>query len=171
MLRDVSTAPSVAQALDHLTTLPGVSDAVEAAREACTGLRWHPALRRRTAEAAAESGVRAARASSALAGGRFPLDHVRDVARGATTFPDDPAGRTAQGAVRAVAEIERLGPTWRQAPAQALARLHTAVAAGVLPDDVLGRPRADGEQPGDGGGAPTCSGPTGPGCPRPRAPP
>lgn len=144
------TAPRVTQALDHLATLAGVPEAVDAAREACTTLRWHQALRRRTAEAAAESGIRAARASAALAGGRFPLDHVRDVARGAATFPDDPAGRTALGAVRAMAEIGRLGSVWPQAPAQALARLHTVAAAGVVPDDALGRPRAAGEQPGDG---------------------
>lgn len=143
-------AGGVAQALDQVIALPGVADAVEAAREACTSLRWHQALRRRTPEAAAESAVRAAHASSALAGGRFPLDQFRDVARGAATFADDPAGRTALGALRAMSEVGRLGPVWSQAPAQALARLHTAAAAGVVPDDALGRPRAGGEEPGDG---------------------
>lgn len=150
MLGCVSSVSSVVQALDQLTALPGVADAVEASREACTALRWHQALRRRTAEAAAESAVRAACASSTLAGGRFPLDVVRDVVCGATTFPDDPAGRTARGTVRALAEAERLGSTWQHAPAQALARLHTVAAAGLLPAERLGRPRGEGEQPGDG---------------------
>jgi len=142
--------PTIAAVLDDLAALPGVTEAIEAAREACTALRWHPALRRRTAEAAAESAVRAARASAALAGGRFPVELVRDVARGAATFPDDPAGRTALGAVRAVAQAERLGTSWSRSPAQALARLHVVAAAGVVPDEALGRPRRPGELPGDG---------------------
>ena len=136
--------------LDELVALPGVTAAVDAARDACTALRWHPALRRRTAEAAAESCVRAARASAALAGGRFPVALVRDVARGAATFPDDPAGRTALGAVRALAQSEHLGTSWSRSPAQALARLHVVAAAGVVPDEALGRPRRPGELPGDG---------------------
>jgi Fic family protein len=142
--------PTTAEVLDQLAALPDVPEAVAAAREACTALRWHQALRRRTAEAAAESGIRAARASAALAGARFPVDLVRDVARGAATFPDDAAGRTALGVVRALSELQRLGPRWHQAPAQALARLHVAAAAGLLPDDALGRPRRPGEQAGDG---------------------
>jgi hypothetical protein len=142
--------PTTADVLDQLTTLPGVADAVDAARDACTELRWHRAMRRRTAEAAAEAAVRAARASAALAGGRYPLDLVRDVVRGATAFPDDAAGRTAHGAVRAVAQAARLGAAWERSPARALARLHVAAAAGLVPDDVLGRPRSPGEAPGDG---------------------
>jgi hypothetical protein len=146
----VSSTTGLAQALQQLTALPGVADGVEAARQSCTSLRWHQALRRRTPEAAAEAGIRAAYASAALSGGRFSLDLVRDVARGAGAFPDDPLGRTALGAVRAVSELARLGPTWQHAPAQALARLHTVAAAGLLPDEALGRPRTDDEQPGDG---------------------
>ena len=142
--------PTTAAAIDRLTALPGVLDAVEAARQACTALRWHEALRRRSAEAAAEAAVRAARASAALAGGRFPLDLVRDVVRGAAVLPDDPAGRTALGAVRAIAQVERLSATWTRSPAQALARLHTAATAGLLPDEDVGRPRRPGERPGDG---------------------
>lgn len=142
--------PTTAEILDQLTVLPGVPAAVDEAREACTRLRWHPALRRRTAEAAAESGVRAARASAALAGARFPVDLVRDVARGAAGFPPDAAGRTAMGAVRALSEIERLGASWQRSPAQALARLHVAAAAGIVSDEAVGRPRRAGEPAGDG---------------------
>jgi Fic family protein len=144
------SSTETSSALDGLLSLPGVSTAVDAARDACTQLRWHQALRRRTAEAAAEAKIRAARASAALAGGRFPVDLVRDVARGASTFPDDAAGRTALGAVRVLSEVDRLGPTWERAPAQALARLHVAAMAGVLPEEVLGRPRGPGEPAGDG---------------------
>ncbi|HEY6793542.1 MAG TPA: hypothetical protein VI248_02545 [Kineosporiaceae bacterium] len=142
---------TTAAALTSLNALPGVAEAVDAARAACTALRWHQALRRRSAEAAAEASVRAARASAALAGGRFPVEQVRDVVRGAAAFPDDPAGRTAMGAVRAIAQGERLGATWSRSPAQALARLHVAAAAGLVGEDVLGRPRRPGEAPGDGG--------------------
>jgi len=149
-VRHAGRVPTTGDVIDQLTALPGVAEAVEAARDACTALRWHQALRRRTAEAAAESAVRAARASAALAGGRFPVDLVRDVVRGAASFPDDPAGRTAMGAVRAVAQCAALGPAWARSPAQALARLHLVAAAGVVPDDALGRPRRPGELPGDG---------------------
>jgi Fic family protein len=142
--------PTVADALDQLIALPGVADGVSAAREALSGLRWHQALRRRTAEVAAESQVRAARASAALAGPRYPLELVRDVARGAAQFPDDAAGLTALGAIRATAQIDRLGDAWQRSPAQALARLHVAAAAGVVPEEALGRPRRSGEPAGDG---------------------
>jgi len=141
---------TVSGPLDRLAELPGVADGVARAREACTELRWHPALRRRTEQAAAESRVRAAHASAALAGARFPLDLVRDVARGAATFPDDPAGSTALGAVRATAQAEALGTDGRRSPVQALARLHTLAAAGLLADDALGRPRRAGQAARDG---------------------
>ena len=64
--------PSVAESLSALAALPGVPEATAAAREACTRLRWHEALRRRIPEAAAESRVRGARASAALEGARCP---------------------------------------------------------------------------------------------------
>lgn len=133
-----------------LLALPGVEDAVAAARDACTQLRWHPALRRRTAQARAEACVRAARCSAALEGARLPVSVVRDAVRGAQALPDGPVGTTVNGAVRALAEVERLAGTWERAPLQVLARLHTAANAGLLGNDVLGRPRTDGEQPQDG---------------------
>jgi hypothetical protein len=144
----------VATALDRLAALPEVGDAVAAARDACTDLRGHPALRRRAAEARAEATIRAARCSAALDGARFPVDLVRDVARGAATLPDDAAGRTAMGAVRALSEAAHLEPMLARAPAQALARLHVAAAAGLVPDDALGRPRRPGEGADGQGGVP-----------------
>ncbi len=141
---------SVAAALERLAALPGVPEAVDEAREACTQLRWHRALRRHAAPARAEAGIRAVRASAALAGARLPVDLVRDVARGAATFPPDAAGRAALGVLRAHAEAESLAPGWERAPLQALARLHVVAAAGLVPDAALGRPRLGGEAPGDG---------------------
>jgi hypothetical protein len=149
---------AIVPALDRLATLPGVDEAVAAARDACTELRWHPALRRRTAEARAEATIRAARCSAALDGARFPLDLVRDAARGAGGFPDDPAGRVARGALRAVTEAAHVEATASRSPSQVLARLHVAAAAGLVPDDALGRPRAAGEAPGESGGTPAPDG-------------
>lgn len=143
-----------AAALDRLATLPGIPEATQAAREACTQVRWHPALRRRSREARAEATIRAARSSAALEGARFPIDLVRDVARGAGRFPDDASGRLAMGAVRVLSQADVLGPQLGRSPAQVLAGLHTAAAAGLLPEQELGRPRTGSQQPGDGIGDP-----------------
>ncbi len=137
------------RALWQLAELPGVGEAVDAAREACTRLRWHRALRRRTDQARAETTARAARASAELDGAELPLDLVRDVLRGARAAPDDAVGRVVAGALRAVVEAHALGDVVRSAPRQALARLHTAAAAGLVEPEALGRPRRDGELPRD----------------------
>lgn len=144
-----STAGSarVVESVRALATLPGVADKVDEAREACTRLRWHNALRRRVPEAAAESRVRGARASGELDGARLSVEIVRDLIRGAVTWHDDPdpVEQVMRGVIAATAETERLGPVVLNAPMQALARLHTAAAAGLVPDSELGRPRLDGE--------------------------
>lgn len=132
--------------LTRLLGLPGVAPAIDAAREACTQLRWHQALRRRTAEVAAESRVRGARASAFLEGAEFPVPLVRDVMRGALALEQDgPQERVLRGAIQATAATEQLRPIVLGAPAQALARLHTAAAASVSAPDQLGRPRLAGE--------------------------
>src|SRR5665811_699174 len=97
-LRGMST---IADSLVLLSALPGVPEATDAAREACTQLRWHQALRRRIPSAAAESRVRGARASAALDGAEIDLAVVRDLMRGATAWPvsPDPIEAMLQGAV------------------------------------------------------------------------
>src|SRR3954447_7027184 len=149
---------AAAAALERITALPGVAAAVDEVREACTRLRWHPGLRRKADAARAEAAVQAVRNSAALAGARFPLDLVRNVARGADTFPRDAAGRTALGVLRAHAEAETLPGAWERTPLQALARLHVVAAAGLVPDDALGRPRVAGELAGEGADLLTASG-------------
>ncbi|KRE42435.1 Fic family protein [Knoellia sp. Soil729] len=141
------TAPEIAASVNALAALPGIADKVDAAREACTALRWHNALRRRIPEAAAESRVRGAWASGELDGARLSVEIVRDLMRGAVTWHDDPdpVEQVMRGVISATAETERLGSVVLNAPMQALARLHTAAAAGLVPDDELGRPRRDGE--------------------------
>jgi hypothetical protein len=116
--------------LGVIAELPGVPEAVQEAREAVDRLYRHPALRRRSPEVSAESALRGARASAALEGVDVPLDRMRSGEVG------DPV---VQGALRASAELGRLGKTWRSAPRQALARLHTLAAAGLTADP--GRPR------------------------------
>lgn len=139
-------SPSVA-AVARLAELPGVPASVEAARDACTRLRWHNALRRRTAEAAAESRVRGAAASAQLEGASLPVDVVRDLVRGAATWSQrpDPVEQVVRGVVAATTESERAAAVVLTAPMQALARLHTVAVAGLVPDAALGRPRVEGE--------------------------
>ncbi|HET7398700.1 MAG TPA: hypothetical protein VFJ94_09285 [Intrasporangium sp.] len=133
--------------LAALTDLPGVRERAESVREAAARLRFHEALRRRVAEAAAESRVRGAGASARLDGAQLPLQAVRDLVRGARDWPTDPdpAMRVVRGAVTATAETEHVVGLVRTAPLQALARLHVAAAGHLLAPDAVGRPRVDGE--------------------------
>jgi len=136
--------------LAALAADPEVAAGLDAVRRATADLRRHPVLRRQAAEASAEATVHAARASAALSGARWPLSDVRRAVRGVATYPADAAGQTVHGAVRALAALDRLATTWPRAPLQALASLHVAAAAGLVGDEALGRPRAVGEEPGDG---------------------
>ncbi|WP_191563067.1 Fic family protein [Janibacter melonis] len=136
--------PEIVSALHRLAELEDVAAASERAREACTALRWHEGLRRRTPEAAAESRVRGAWASAELDGARSSATIVRDLMRGArerSPHPD-PAERVIHGAMAATAETEHLGSLALSAPGQVLARLHTVAAAELVADrEQLGRPR------------------------------
>jgi len=138
---------TLADSLVQLSALPGVPEATEAARDACTTLRWHQALRRRIPAAAAESRVRGARASAALDGAEVDVGIVRDLMRGATAWPEspDPLEATIKGAVQATAETEHIRSTIVTAPSQALARVHLAAAGHLLPEAQVGRPRQAGE--------------------------
>jgi Fic family protein len=147
----VSSSPLVARVTD-LLDLPGVAEAVEEVREACTRLRWHEGLRRRTPEAAAESRVRGATASALLegaepAGSRGSVAVVRDHMRGALPWPDPlgPVDRVVKAAAQVTAATEGVEATVLRSPAQVLARLHLAAAVDLLPADQVGRPRRDGE--------------------------
>ena len=142
---------TIASSLITLSTLPGVPEATEAAREACTKLRWHEALRRRIPAAAAESRVRGAWASAALDGAEVDLAVVRDLMRGATAWPErpDPLEAVLRGAVQATAETEHIRQVVITAPSQALARVHVAAAGHLLPESQVGRPRRAGEISGE----------------------
>ncbi|HLS45943.1 MAG TPA: hypothetical protein VK045_10955 [Ornithinicoccus sp.] len=149
----MSSGTGLADQVRSLVELPGVADAVEEAREACTQLRWHQSLRRRIPEAAAESRVRGATATALLegsepAGSQGTVDLVRDLVRGAAAWPAeaDPVERVLKAAVQVTAATESMGSTVLATPAQLLARLHVAAAADLLPADQVGRPRGPGEE-------------------------
>ncbi|SEL50875.1 hypothetical protein [Nonomuraea pusilla] len=118
--------------------LPGVPEAVDDARQAVDRLYRHRVLRRASPAVSTESSLRGARASAAIEGADVPLDVLRR---------DEAHDPVVQGALRASAETGRLGATWRGAPRQVLARLHTVAARGLAPDADLGRPRARDEAP------------------------
>ncbi|WP_327586377.1 oxidoreductase [Nonomuraea sp. NBC_00507] len=121
-----------------IARFPGVPEAVDEAREAVDRLYRHRVLRRASPAVSAESSLRGARASAAVEGVDVPLDALRR---------DEIHDPLVQGALRASAEMGRLGPTWRKAPRQVLARLHTVAAAGLVPQAALGRPRTEDEAP------------------------
>lgn len=124
---------------------PDVADALAGARDACTKLRWHNALRRRHEECRLEAQLRAAQASASLEGVQLPLSAVRDIARGATAPGDDVSNRMVMAALRVQAQIPRLAGSGasvvRTSLPQALASLHLAAASGLVDDEQIGRPR------------------------------
>ncbi|MEV0594387.1 oxidoreductase [Nonomuraea cavernae] len=121
-----------------IARLPGVSEAVEEARQAVDRLYRHRVLRRASPAVSTESSLRGARASAAIEGVDVPLDALRR---------DEVHDPVVQGALRASAEMGRLGSTWRKAPRQVLARLHTVAAAGLADEPALGRPRVHDDAP------------------------
>lgn len=124
----------VSDPLAPLLDLPGVSEGVDRARSAVDALLGNRVLRRRSADASAESSLRGAWASAALAGAEVTLDDMRSGA--ALGEP------VVQGALRAQSAIGALADTWTRAPRQALARLHALAAADLVDASLLGRPTA-----------------------------
>ena len=132
---------STADPLAALSSLPGVPEAVEEARAAVDRLRGHKVLRSRSSEVTAESALRGARASAALAGADWPLEELRR----RSDFGDEPGAGLVRGALRISGELSSLLVVLRQAPAQALTRMHMLAAAGEIGPERIGRPRGAGE--------------------------
>jgi hypothetical protein len=130
-----------ADPLAAVAALPGVDEAVERARGAVDRLRGHKVLRSRSSQVTAESALRGARASAALAGADWPLEELRR----RTDFGDEPGSAAVRGALRISGELSELLPILRQAPAQALTRMHLLAAAGAADPSRIGRPRLEGE--------------------------
>lgn len=123
--------------LAPLALLPGVAEALEAARAAVDAMLWDRALAPRRTEVVAESALRGAWANAWMEGAECGLAELRAGA----VLDGSPMGRVLAGAVRLQAELAHLVPVVGTAPAQALARMHALVAHGFAPDDELGRPR------------------------------
>ncbi|MBP2321441.1 hypothetical protein JOF56_001826 [Kibdelosporangium banguiense] len=120
--------------LGPLLELPGVAEAVQAARDNVQSVHRHPANRRGWPTTAAEASVRAARSSAYLDGGNPEIPDDGEVV--------DPI---LAGALRVAEAIGPLLPVWQRAPLQALARLHLLAAADLVDaaeHDRLGRPRS-----------------------------
>ncbi|WP_236796283.1 oxidoreductase [Amycolatopsis sp. GM8] len=118
--------------LAPLLDLDGVAAAVKSAQDAIFAVHRHPANLRGGPATAAEASVRAARASAAIDGADPEIPADAEVT--------DPL---LAGALRVAETLEALLPTWRRAPAQALARMHVLAAADLVSDaEALGRPRA-----------------------------
>ncbi|MFY9915724.1 MAG: oxidoreductase [Nocardioidaceae bacterium] len=111
--------------------LEGVPSALVAARDAVDVLLRDRGLRRTTPELTAESLLRGAAASARLEGSASTLDDLRG-------GDGDPL---ALATARMNAALLALVPVVQRAPVQAIARLHTLAAAGLVDDGELGRPR------------------------------
>jgi len=122
-----------------LLGLPGVPEALDAARGAVDALLWDRAVKARQAEVAAESALRGAWANAWFDGAETGLAGLRSGA----AVDDSPIGRLLAGALALQAELPGLVPVIGSAPAQALARMHALVAHGFVPDAERGRPRSD----------------------------
>jgi hypothetical protein len=129
-------AEAAGDPLGAVSDLSEVRAAVEQARDAIERLRANDVLRRRRADVAAESTLRAARASAALDGVVWTLDEVRSVDRRRR-----PGAGVVYGALRAAAAVSELSHAFERAPRQVFARLHALAAAGLVDDEDLGRPR------------------------------
>lgn len=121
--------------LAPLCNLPGVNQASEKVRDELAKLYRHRNNMRGWNVNATEAALRAARASSVLDNGPALVDE-------STTH-----NPIFSGALRVAQALEGgdtpLVTTWRQAPLQALARLHTLAAAKIVHDqEQLGRPRS-----------------------------
>lgn len=119
-----------ADPLAALVELPGVREAVAAARDEVAEVHRHPANRRGWPATSAEASVRAARASAALDGASAALPADGSV--------DEPV---LAGALRVAEALGGLLGTWQRAPLQVLARLHVLAAADLATESALGRPR------------------------------
>jgi hypothetical protein len=123
--------PTVSDPLASLASLEGVGSAMTAARDGIDALLRDRGLRRTAPDLTGESLLRGAHASAALDGSGSTLAAVRDGA----------ADATAAAAVRVSTELLGLVPVLAHSPLQALARLHTLAAKGLVDEADLGRPR------------------------------
>lgn len=112
-------------------SLEGVPSAYAATRDGIDVMLRDRGLRRTSPETTAESLLRGAHATAALEGSTSTLAQVRA----------GEGDELARAAVRLSTQLLGLAPLLTRTPLQALARLHTVVAAGSVDTERLGRPR------------------------------
>ncbi|WP_067438619.1 Fic family protein [Nocardioides jensenii] len=118
--------------LASLTALEGVPSAFAGTRDGVDAMLRDRGLRKTAPQLTTESLLRGACASGVLEGSTSTPEVIRA----------GDGDETAQAAVRVSTELLSLVPTLKTAPLQAFARLHALAGKGVVPDEVLGRPRA-----------------------------
>ncbi len=122
-----------ADPLASVARLPGVFEAVEAARGSVDALLRDlrlPTARPRIGQITAEALRHSAWAAAALSGRAGELAGFR------APVPDPLGANT----LRLYVELAALAQTWQAAPAQALARMHVLAAGGLVDEALLGQP-------------------------------
>ena len=128
-------------ALAPLASLPGVAEAVDAARAAVDAVLWDRAVRAKAAEVVAGSRLRGAWASAAIDGAEVRPDALVS----GDALDGSPLGRVVAAALAVQAETPRQVEAFRRAPLQALSHLHSLASAGFVPEDLRGRARSEDE--------------------------
>jgi hypothetical protein len=128
-----------ADVLAPLVALPGVAEAVDAARGNVDALLWDRDLRSHAAEVAGGSRLRGAWASAAIDGAEVRPDALVS----GDAVDGSPIGRVVAASLALQAELPRQVALIDRAPLQVLSRLHSVVSAGFVDDDQRGRVRRD----------------------------
>ncbi len=124
--------------LDGLVDLPGVREAAAAGRSGVDSLLWDRSLVSKGQVLATRVALRNAHASAVIDG----IEIAVPAWNSGDAFDDSPLGRAAAGIWRLEQNLRELAGVWAYAPSQALARMHTLVAVGMVSDEHLGRPRS-----------------------------
>jgi hypothetical protein len=125
--------------LAPLAALPGVAEALDAARSGVDAVLWDRAIRARAAEVVAASRLRGAWASAAMDGAEVRPDALVS----GDALDGSPMGRVVAASLALQSEIPRQVDVLGRAPLQAVSRLHAVVSAGFVPADERGRLRSD----------------------------
>lgn len=116
---------------------PAVAAEIESTRASIDRLLWNRTLRSKGASIATQVRLANARANAVIDGIDFPLAAWSS----GSAFEDSPLGRAAAGVWRLESELADAVELWERTPTGCLARLHSLLASGIVPDSLLGRPR------------------------------
>jgi hypothetical protein len=130
--------------LAPLAVLPGVAEALDAARAAIDAVLWDRAVRAKAAEVVAGSRMRGAWASAAIDGAEVRPDSLVS----GDALDGSPMGRVVGAALALQTEIPRQVALVDRAPLQVLSTLHAVASMGFVDDAERGRIRS-GDRPDD----------------------